>query len=173
MEVQKQLHVLLNFLLLASSIKKKPNPSKVLQNSNRQGQTPWPQRWFCRIFILSSIGSEFHLLTVLMIARNIWFSPLEDIPLGSGDLECFLPLIAMMKHSMRMQLSVHETFVNLAVFISRHGQLQVEEQNLILYVPLFTGAAIQGVVTLISSLLHTNLCLFDRWKEGSLGLESY
>lgn len=75
--------VLLNFLLLASSLKKTPN--KFVQNSSRQGQTPWPQRWFCSIFTLSSIGSEFHLLTILMIVRNIWFSPLEDVPLGSDD----------------------------------------------------------------------------------------
>lgn len=59
-------------------------------------------------------------------------------------LECFLPLLAMMKSPMWIQFSVHETFVNLAVFISSGGQLRVEEQNLILYVPLFSVAAIQG-----------------------------
>lgn len=77
-----QLHVvLLNFLLLASSIVKTPN--KIVQNSSRQGQAPLSQRWLCGIFPLSSIGSEFNLLTIITIARNIWF--LESIPLGSDD----------------------------------------------------------------------------------------
>lgn len=53
---------------------------------------------------------------------------------------------------------MHETFDNLAVFISSGGQLQVEEQNPTLHVPRFQGQQYRGVPTLI--LLHTNFaCL--------------